>query len=250
MSSKLIAATVVFVLLTVVAYAGPSWAQDDPRSAAQACQATIPAGTEAFVGCWASKMMSPPQQRIAHCYAQSATLVGFAVCTLGMQPSQEQINALGCVAQSGGDGIAFAECLGQNYLPLDEQDLIDCFQQNADIFGFGACIAGGRFLTPEQRVIAQCALHTGGEPISLTTCVGGQLTMNELSKCISIGIGGRGCFGDNNTATALVSSAWRGISHELGSNATSATATRTPGRNYPSQSAWSWLLSMIFGSDP
>lgn len=166
-----------------------------------------------------------------------------------MHPSQDQLNALGCAAQSGGDEIAFVECLGQGYLSVDEQELVECFQQSADVFGFGACIAGGHFLTPEQRVIVQCALHTGGEPISLTTCVGGQLTINELSKCISIGIGGRGCFGDNNTATALVSNAWRGVSEELGPGNASVAPARTPGYYSAWQSVWSWLLSMAFGND-
>ena len=250
MSLKPIAAVIVLTLLTFVVSAASSRAEDDPRGAAQACQAAIPSGTQAFVGCWANQMMSQPQRRVVRCYAQSPTLVGFAACVLGMRPNQDQIDALGCVAQSGGDGIAFAECVGRNYLSFDDQELIDCFQQDDDIFSFGACIAGGRVLTPEQRVIVQCALHTGGEPISLTTCVSGQLTMNELSKCISIGIGGRGCFGDNNAATAFVSNAWRGVSHELGSGDASAATARTQGRNFSSQSAWSWLLSMVFGNDP
>ena len=111
-------------------------------------------------------------------------------------------------------------------------------------------MAGRQTLTPEQQVIVQCALQTGGEPISLTTCVGGQLTMNELSKCLSIGIGGRGCFGDNNTATAFVNNAWRGVRSGLGSNDSSAAAGRNPGGNSASQPVWSWLLDMAFGDDP
>ena len=250
MSSKRIAALIVLTVLSLAAFMVPSRAQDDPRGAAQACQARIPAGVQAFVGCWANQMMSPPQQRIVRCYTQSATLVEFAVCALGVQPNRDQFNALGCVAQSGGDEVEFAECLGQNYLSLDEQGLIDCYQQSDDVFGFGACMAGRQTLTPEQQVIVQCALQTGGEPISLTTCVGGQLTMNELSKCLSIGIGGRGCFGDNNTATAFVSNAWRGVRSGLGSNNTSTVAGRNPGRNSASQPVWSWLLDMAFGNDP
>ena len=249
MFSKPIAALIVVTLLALAAYTVPSRAENNPRGAAQACQALIPSGKQAFVGCWSNQMMSPPQQKVTSCYAQSGTLVEFAVCALGVKLSQAQVNAVSCASQSGGDGIAFAECLGQNYVSIDEQRAFDCYQQNDDVFGFGACMAGGRFLTPEQQVVMQCALQTGGEPISLTTCVGGQLTMNELSKCLSIGIGGRGCFGDNNTATALVSNAWQGITQGLGPNNTGITAMRNMGRDFFSQPVWSWLLGMAFDND-
>ncbi len=220
MSLKPIAVVSAFVLLVLAVSLVPSRAENAPKSAAQACQTQIPAGARAFVGCWTNQMMSPKEQEITSCYDQSGTL------------------------------IDFAECLGQNYLPLDQQSLVDCLQQDDDAFNFAACVAGQRVLTREQQVVMQCALQTGGEPISLTTCVGGQLTINELSKCLSIGIGGRGCFGDNNTATALVSEAWRGVSQGLGSANTATTAARPPGREPAAQPIWPWLLSMVWGNDP
>ncbi len=250
MASKPIAAFIIFALLTLAAFTEPSRAQTTPRGAAQACQALIPSGAQAFVGCWSKQMMSAPQQHVVTCYAQSGTAVEFVACALGVHLSQDQANAVSCASQNGGDGVAIAECLGRTYLGSDEQRAIECLQQDTDVFGFGACIAGGRYLTPEQQVLVQCALQTGGEPISLTTCVGGQLTMNELSKCLSIGIGGRGCFGDNNTATAFVSNAWRGITYGSGPNNTGVAAVRNMGHNSSSQSVWSWLLGMAFNDDP
>ncbi len=250
MSAKPVATFIAVVLLALVALTVPSRAQDDPRGAAQACQALIPSGVQRFVGCWANQMMSPPQQQVVACYARSGTIAEFAVCALGVPLSQGQAKAVGCASQSGGDGIAFAECLGQDLFSFDEQKAFDCYQQSDDVFGFGACVAGGRFLTPEQQVVATCALQTGGEPISLTTCVGGQLAMNELSKCLSIGIGGRGCFGDGNTATALVSNAWRGLAYGLGASNTGAAAMRGKEPDGSPQSFWSWLQSLALEDDP
>jgi hypothetical protein len=42
-------------------------------------------------------------------------------------------------------------------------------------------------------------------------CVGGQLTTNELQKCLTVGIDGAGCFGDNKAIVKAVSDVWKGI---------------------------------------
>jgi hypothetical protein len=61
-------------------------------------------------------------------------------------------------------------------------------------------MAGDRHLTPEQTIVAQCMVDSGGEPLDFVACAGGQLTARELNKCLSDGIGGdEGCFGNNNS---------------------------------------------------
>jgi hypothetical protein len=61
----------------------------------------------------------------------------------------------------------------------------------------GVC-AVGPSLAPEQQVFVSYAIETGAQPVAYAVCVGGQLTLNELDKCLGRGIGGDGCFGKNN----------------------------------------------------
>jgi hypothetical protein len=49
-------------------------------------------------------------------------------------------------------------------------------------------------------------------------CVGTQLTLNELQKCMDEGIGGSGCFGDNNDAVKFVNNAWKDVTEGPGPN--------------------------------
>ena len=169
-----------------------SWAQQNPQAAALACQDEMSDGQQAFVGCWAKQMMSPAQQQVVSCYIEGETVFEYAACSHGAKLSRDQTDVLNCAAQSRGNGPAFAACSGQNYLTPDARQAIGCVEHNSSYTGFGACMAGGQFLTPEQEVAAQCALYTGGEPVSFTTCVGGQLTISELNKCLTIGIGRKG----------------------------------------------------------
>jgi hypothetical protein len=81
----------------------------------------------------------------------------------------------------------------------------------------GVCAAGNN-LTPEQQVFVSCAISTGGQPYAFAGCVGTQLTLNELNKCLERGIGGNGCFGPNNTAVKFVSNAWKDVTQGPGPN--------------------------------
>ncbi|MEH3085466.1 MAG: hypothetical protein PGN26_02760 [Xylophilus ampelinus] len=53
-------------------------------------------------------------------------------------------------------------------------------------------------MNPELTVAVECAMTSGGEPMTFAGCTGGRLTTMELNKCFTIGVGGNGCFGDNN----------------------------------------------------
>jgi hypothetical protein len=57
----------------------------------------------------------------------------------------------------------------------------------------------------------QCAISSGGQPYAFAGCVGTQLTVNELDKCMTQGIGGRGCFGDNNTLIKYYKNQWKDV---------------------------------------
>jgi hypothetical protein len=79
----------------------------------------------------------------------------------------------------------------------------------------GVCAAGSN-LTSEQQVFLECAMSTGGQPYAFAGCVGTQLTINELHKCIEQGAGGDGCFGKNNEAVKRVSDAWKYVTEGPG----------------------------------
>lgn len=50
----------------------------------------------------------------------------------------------------------------------------------------------------EAQVAANCASEYGVSQAA-AVCIVGQLTAEEVYKCLSDGFGGQGCFGDNNT---------------------------------------------------
>ena len=64
-------------------------------------------------------------------------------------------------------------------------------------------VAGAFGLNHEGQVTADCVAQFG---VSYATggCVAGRLTADELNKCFTDGIGGRGCFGDNNTLISMI----------------------------------------------
>jgi hypothetical protein len=53
-------------------------------------------------------------------------------------------------------------------------------------------------VNPEQQIAIQCVVSTGGQPYAAAGCIASRLTARELTKCLTDGIGGRGCFGDTN----------------------------------------------------
>jgi hypothetical protein len=53
-------------------------------------------------------------------------------------------------------------------------------------------------LNPEQQIAVQCVVSTGGQPYAAAGCIASRLTMRELTKCMTDGFGGKGCFGDTN----------------------------------------------------
>lgn len=72
-------------------------------------------------------------------------------------------------------------------------------QANALAWSVAGCAAGGALnLNPELTVAMECAMSSGGEPMTFAGCAGGRLTVMELNKCFTIGVGGNGCFADNN----------------------------------------------------
>ena len=58
-------------------------------------------------------------------------------------------------------------------------------------------------LNREAQITAQCVARNGVTQAG-AACIAASLTTIEINKCFSQGVGGSGCFGDNNTLRRLV----------------------------------------------
>lgn len=153
---------------------------DDQRILAK-CALSSKGDTSAFAACAGSSFMQrglgPKEQAVIACAAgANGDRSAFAGCAadklLGGNLSQEQQVALRCAAESGGDPASFGGCAAANMFSLQ--------------------------LNPEQQIAVQCVVSTGGQPYAAAGCMASRLTLRELTKCMTDGFGGDGCFGDNN----------------------------------------------------
>jgi hypothetical protein len=125
---------------------------------------------------------------------------------IGQQLTQDQRTALDCAQQSSGDMETFATCAGTRILgprlSRNQRAAIECTAESGgNPSGFATC-AGNRMLNsqlnPEQQIAVQCVAEAGGQPYAAAVCTASRLTLRELRKCVTDGIGGHGCFGDSN----------------------------------------------------
>lgn len=80
------------------------------------------------------------------------------------------------------------------------------YQGNSQQGAYSSGQSGGRPGLPmnrEAQISAQC-VASNGTPQAAAACMAASLTAEELDKCLSKGIGGDGCFGDNNTLRRIV----------------------------------------------
>jgi Protein of unknown function (DUF1036) len=140
----------------------------------------------AMTSCAVQSEMTDEQRRIANCVTSNASYKQMAICATGVFMTPEQSRVIGCVTGNRGQWTQMAVC------------------------------AAGNTLTPEQQVFASCAISTGGQPYAFAGCVGTQLTLNELQKCIDRGIGGSGCFGQNNETVKFMRNAWKDVTEGPG----------------------------------
>jgi hypothetical protein len=191
-------------------------------------QVVLPASQQALVQC---AELSTDTSGFAHCYGaltlakslnedqQAALLcaerwrgavIEYGLCMGqrakgGVKFTQDQNTAIVCARRSSGDSEAFATCAGMGIigsrLSREQKEVINCaVQSDGDPTGFATC-AGAQVLNAqlnsEQQIAVQCVVESGGQPYAAAACTASRLTLRELQKC-SEGIGGNGCFGDNN----------------------------------------------------
>ncbi|TIX74480.1 MAG: hypothetical protein E5V25_01800 [Mesorhizobium sp.] len=158
----------------------------DDQKALIECTVSSDGNSSDFIGCAGSAALDKYLGRDAKTAVRCASDSGddaeqFALCAatgiIGENASKEQKIALTCAAQSGGDFEGMATCTGANLLNME----------------LG--------LNPEQQIAVQCLVSSGGQPYAAAGCMATRLTARELTKCFTDGIGGDGCFGDNNDLT-------------------------------------------------
>ncbi len=111
---------------------------------------------------------------IEKCYESGSDTTDYALCALQGSGNKDITRAAGCVEQQ-----------------LESGD--------PSYVGAGICFAAGSLnLNAEQRIAVECAVSSGGQPYAFAVCAGGRLTARELTKCFTDGVGGDGCFGENN----------------------------------------------------
>ncbi len=153
---------------------------DDQRILAR-CALSSNGDESNFLSCagstFATRGLGTNERAVLNCASSSQNSTEkFAACAanklVGGNLSKEQQVALRCAVESKGDGGSFLGCAAANMFSLQ--------------------------LNPEQQIAVQCVVSTGGEPTTAAGCIASRLTMRELTKCLSDGIGGKGCFGDSN----------------------------------------------------
>jgi hypothetical protein len=168
----------------------------------------------AFAACAApltGVRMSDDQRILARCAMSSGgdrnnflTCAGGAFLNRSLGPNEQAV--LGCAATSDGKLETFAACSGTrlfgSHLSREQTIAIECAAQSqGDVGQMAACGAANMFnlqLNPEQQIAVQCVVGSGGNPPAAAGCIATRLSARELTKCLTDGIGGRGCFGDNN----------------------------------------------------
>jgi hypothetical protein len=169
---------------------------------------------QSFASCAAPNIgvsMSNDQRVLARCALSSGgDATSFAACAgtgmfaNGLGPREQAV--LGCAVNASGDRARFASCAAQNIfgskLSKEQSVAIRCAAESGgDAASFGGCAAANLVnlqLNPEQQIAVQCAIGSGGNPPAAAGCIASRLTLRELSKCLSDGVGGSGCFGDSN----------------------------------------------------
>jgi hypothetical protein len=200
------------VFMSVAASGHASLASTDPKAAASAClEERADGDLDQFARCWIVHMMSDDQRHVAQCIAVNKGLGGAAFCMSGMQLSTFGLHVAKCAQRHGGDTRAIAGCVGLPALPPEAQRLAACVAVNPQNYWGAALCAGGHELTPEQEVFANCAVTTGLQPRGMAVCISGQVTLDELHKCLTVAVARDKCFGDTDEITQHVCNAWRGI---------------------------------------
>ena len=137
-------------------------------------------------------------------------------CTEALPLDDKTRQTLTCAARAGGDTSKLAACAAGAVLPPDAARMVSCAANSTGATSFALCAAGPA-MNEEWRIVAECAVETGGNPIGAAGCAAGSLTIRELTKCFT-GTIGKDCFGPDNTIIKDLTNAFNDVIHGPGPN--------------------------------
>lgn len=172
-----------------------------------------------FLACVGNTQLNAEEAEVFDCAIRSDGVLGSAaMCISKKRFSPEMRHIYSCTERNQGNYSKIASCAMENYMTPEQRRIYSCVMSHPESYAKMAVCAVGPQLTAEQQVFADCAIKTGMQPYAMAVCVGGTLTVNELQKCIDVGVGGNGCFGDNNTLVLHVQNAWKDVTVGPGSS--------------------------------
>ncbi|WP_157660545.1 hypothetical protein [Burkholderia ubonensis] len=85
-------------------------------------------------------------------------------------------------------------------------------------------MAGSIGFNHESQVSAECVAQYGVSYAG-AGCITARLTADELNKCLTVGVGGNGCFGNSNTLVSMIRANLDAAKRESGDGAKVIRAT-------------------------
>lgn len=202
-------------------------------NAVATCTGGLPPEVSQALACVSNATSTDPQSIIASCGSGFADPnVAAAACAVTAETDEQRLQcvvgvlpvdpktaaAIACAAGSGGATDALIGCAANAVLPPEIAHIASCAATSSGPTSLGLCAAAPQ-MNAELRIAAECAVASGGEPISTATCTAGQLTIRELTKCLSGEVGKPGgCFGPNNTIVKHYTNVFNDVTKGLGPN--------------------------------
>ena len=210
------------------------------------CMASSAGDRGQFLDCVAAETMGEKELASYRCMRESQNREQMSLCLLRENMGQNERAALAeaerCYKQYGNDWRQYPVCMASGQFDEKTARALQCLQQNSQTgnfsyWGMAICYAGPQLgLNAEAVVAMECAMASGGEPLTFVGCTGGRLAMMELDKCLTVGVGDHGCFGKNNVFTTTINNIGAELGRELGPNNDVVRAwndlTRGPGKNH------------------
>jgi hypothetical protein len=179
-----------------------------------ACLTQTPVTAESAASCaFPNNPDAAKAVRIAKCVSDGADAVTLlSSCADGIvDPKVSRL--AGCAAKSGGATDRLAGCAASEFLPPEASRLAACAATSQSATGVAIC-AAAPMLSEEWRIAAECAVSSGGVPVTFAACTAGRLTVRELTKCFT----GQDCFGPNNEIVKAFNTVSNDLQHGLGPN--------------------------------
>lgn len=163
-----------------------------------------------FGKCLVNSMLGKKEKKLYACSQQAnSDETKMALCALGELGGQNERVAVRkiseCYDEHKDNYDEYPMCLAEQEMNEDAAVVLGCIRKQSEsgdvsFYGTAVCYGADQIdLNPEQQIILECGMASGGEPYSFASCAGGRLTSRELDKCMTHGIGGdNGCFGKNN----------------------------------------------------